>query len=77
MKDFKKEINSRFMGDRTRTEFMADLITEEFTNQNLRIQALENVISLMQEAMMRMELSILTPKEGNEKPKRRRSKKDL
>lgn len=75
MNDFKKELNSRFMGDRTKMDYMADLLTKEFNSYNNRLQAIENALSVMQEAMIRMEVAILTPKEENEKPKRRYTKK--
>jgi hypothetical protein len=75
MKDIKKEINSRLMGDRTRVDYMADVISAEMNSYNNRLQAIENALSVMQEAMIRMEATILTPKEENEKPKRRRIKK--
>ena len=76
--NFKNEINSRFMGDRTRQDALADLITKEFEALHSKVALLERTISIMQEAMVRMEIVINTHAgDINAKPKtKRRNKKD-
>jgi flagellar biosynthesis chaperone FliJ len=74
--DIKKELNSRFMGDRSRLDYLADIVSKQIEAQNLRIDQIQNAVGLMQEALMRMEIAYNTIKEDiYAKPKRGRPKK--
>lgn len=66
MKDLRNEINRSFVGAMTKIDLLAGLTTEEIVQLNNRIQMIENSLSVMQEAMLRMEQAI---KESNELPK--------
>lgn len=72
--NLKNEINSRFMGDRSRLDLLAELTTKEVEGVNHRIQMLENAISVMQEAMVRIENAInsIGMVENEERPKKPR-----
>jgi hypothetical protein len=61
--NFKNEINSRFMSDRGKIETLADLMTKESESLNHRMLMIENSLSLMQEALIRIE-SMLPSGEG-------------
>jgi hypothetical protein len=63
MKDLKNEINRSFTGVMTKVDLLATLTTEEIANLSNRVQMIENALSVMQEAMLRMEQAI---KESNE-----------
>jgi hypothetical protein len=76
MKNLKNEINSRFMGDRSRTDYLADLLTEEIKDLNERMSLIENAMSIMQEVLVRIELSLpVNTEESIEKPKKRSGRK--
>jgi len=48
------------MGERTRQDVLADLITKEFDRVNEKLALLERTIGIMQEAMVKMEIVINT-----------------
>lgn len=58
--NLKNEINSRFMGDRTRVDMLAELATKEIDQLNSKIDLLDRTVKVMQEAMLRMEIVINT-----------------
>jgi hypothetical protein len=57
--NLKNEINSRFMGDRSRVDRLAELTTQEIESLHTRMTNIENAMSLMQETFMNMERMLL------------------
>lgn len=67
MKDLKKLISSGFASDRSRLDFLAEELTKELEASSQRLKMLENAVSLMQEAMVRIEATIQSIRMENEK----------
>jgi hypothetical protein len=53
--DFKKEINSKFLGDRSRVDYLAELMTKRTDNFYKEYLLLYNTVMVMQEAIVKIE----------------------
>lgn len=74
--NLKNEINSRFLGERTRVDLLADLTTKEITQINEKLAKLESTMGVMQEAFVKLEIALRTFTEDLHAKPKRRSKKD-